>query len=55
MKACFPIFFVIFFKEILFLEGLDQFSTLKNDFESDIFEVFEEVIHNFDKSDGDII
>ena len=44
----------IFFKE-LFLEGLDQFSTLKNDFENLNFQMFAEVVHNCDKSEGDII
>ena len=37
------------------LERLDQFSTLKNDFESQNFEMFEEVDHNFGKFDSDII
>ena len=41
----------IFFKEI-FLERFDQFSSPKNDFENQNFEV---VVHNFGKSDGDII
>ena len=44
----------IFFKEI-FLERLDQFLTQKNDFESMNFDMFEEVVHNFGKSDVDII
>ena len=35
-----------------FLERLDQFLTQKNDFES---QNFEEVVHNFDKSDDDMI
>ena len=39
---------------IFFLERFDQFSTLKNDFENQNFEMFKEVVHNFDKSDGDI-
>ena len=34
---------------------LDQFSTLKNEYENQNFEMFEEVIHNFVKSDSDII
>ena len=39
-----------------FLERFDQFSTLKNDFENQNFEMFEvEVVHNFGKSEGDII
>ena len=37
------------------LERWDQFSTLKNDFENQNFEMFDEVDHNFGKSDGDII
>jgi hypothetical protein len=37
------------------LERFDQFSTLKNDFENQNFEMFEEVVHNFGKSDGAII
>ena len=44
----------IFYSEIFFLERLDQFSTL-NDFQNQNFEMFEEVVHNFGKSDGDII
>ena len=39
----------------MFLERFDQFSTLKNDFENQNFEMFEEVVHNFGKSDGGII
>ena len=38
-----------------FLARFNQFSTLKNDFENQNFEMFEEVVHNFGKSDGDII
>ena len=38
-----------------FLERLDQFLTQKNDFESTNFEMFEEVVHNFGKSDDDMI
>ena len=34
------------------LERLDRFSTLKNDHN---FDMFEEIIHNFGKSDVDII
>ena len=34
---------------IIFLERFDKFSTLKNDFENQNFEMFEEVDHNFDK------
>ena len=36
------------------MEKFDQFSTLKNDFEYQNFEIFE-VVHNFGKFDGDII
>ena len=36
-------------------KNLVKDSTLKNDFESQNFEMFEEVVHNFGKSDGDII
>ena len=42
-------------KRNLSLERFDQFSTLKNDFENQNFEMFEEVVHNFGKSDSDII
>ena len=45
----------IFFKDSFFLERFDQFLTLKNVFENPNFEIFEEVFHNFGKSDGDII
>ena len=38
-----------------FLERLDQFLTQKNDFESMNFEMFKEVVHNFGKSDDDMI
>ena len=34
-----------------FLERFDQFSTLKNDFENQNFEMFLEVVHNFGTSD----
>ena len=30
------------------MERFDQFLTQKNDFESQNFEMFEEVVHNFD-------
>ena len=40
---------------IFFLERFDQFSTLKNDFENQSFEMFEEVVHNSGKSDEDMI
>ena len=39
---------------IFLVERFDQFSTLKNDFENQNFEMLEEVVHNFGKSDGDI-
>ena len=45
-----PIFFIEFF-----LERFNQFVILKNDFESTNFEMFEEVVHNFGKSDDDMI
>ena len=32
-----------------------KFSTLKNDFENQNSEIFEEVVHNLGKSDGEII
>ena len=38
-----------------FLERFDQFSTLKNEFENQNFQIFKEVVHNFGKSAGDII
>ena len=31
-------------------DRFNQFSTLKNDFENQHFDIFEEVVHNFDKS-----
>ena len=37
------------------LENFCQFSKLKNDFENQKFEMFEEVVHNFGKSESDII
>ena len=37
------------------MERFDQFSTLKKDFENQNCEMFEEVAHNFGKSDSDII
>ena len=42
---------VQYFSKNFFSESFYQFSTLKDDFESHIFEVF----HNFGKSDGDNI
>ena len=44
----------IFFTDIFF-KRFNQFSTLKNDFENQNSEMFEEAIHNFGKSDDDII
>ena len=38
-----------------FFKRFDQFSTLKNDFESHNFEIFDKVVHNFGKCDDDII
>jgi hypothetical protein len=52
IKSWFPS--PIFFKEKKW-ERFDQFSALKNYFENQNFEMFEEVVHNFGKSDGDII
>ena len=43
----------IFFKD--FFVRFNQFSTLKNDFESQDIEMFEEVVHNFGKFDDDMI
>ena len=37
------------------MERFNQISTLKNYFENQNFEMFEEVFHNFGKSDGGII
>ena len=45
----------IFFKEGFFLERFNQFFTQKNDFSCTNFEMFEEVVHNFGKSDSDMI
>ena len=39
----------------IFLERINKFFTLKNDFENQNFEMFEEVVHNFGKSDDDMI
>ena len=44
----------VFFIEI-FSERFDQFLTEKNDLESTNFDIFEEVVHNFSKSDDDMI
>ena len=43
------------FLKNFFLEIFNKFSTHKNDFENQNFEMFEEVIHNFCKFDSDII
>ena len=37
------------------MERFDQFSTLKYDFENQNFAMFQEVVCNIGKSDGDII
>ena len=37
------------------MERFDQFSILKNNFENQTFEMFEELVHNFGKSDVDMI
>ena len=39
----------------LFMERFDQFLMRKNDFENQYFEIFANVVHNFGKSDDDII
>ena len=39
----------------IFWERFDQFLTQKNDFKSTNFEMFQEVVHNFGKSDADMI
>ena len=36
-------------------ERFDQFYTLKNDFQTQNFEIFDKVVHNFGKSDNVII
>ena len=38
-----------------FLEKFDQFQTLKNDFETQNFEMYDKVVHNFGKPDEVII
>ena len=40
---------------LVFLEIFNQFSTLKNYFENQNFEMLEEVVHNFGKYEDDII
>ena len=37
------------------MERFNQFSTLENDLENQNFKMFEEIVHNFGKSDHDII
>ena len=37
------------------MERFNQLSTLNNEFENQNFQMFEEVVHNFGKSDSDII
>jgi hypothetical protein len=44
-----------YFSKKNFLERFDQFKTLKNDFETQNFEIFDKVIHSFGKSDDVII
>ena len=46
---------VQYFSKKFSFERFDQFATLKTDFENQNFEMHEEVVHNFGKSDGDII
>ena len=45
---------MVFFKEKK-MERYNQFSALENNFENQNFEMLEEVVHNFGKSEGDII
>ena len=45
----------IFFIEYFFLERFNQFLTRKNEFDDTNFEMFEEVVHYFDKSDDDML
>ena len=44
-----------FWKDFFFLERFVQFLPLKNDFENRNFDIFEEVAHNFGKSDDNMI
>jgi hypothetical protein len=44
----------IFFKEKK-MERFNQFFTLKKDFENQNSEMFKEDVHNFGKSDSDIV
>ena len=37
------------------MERFDQFETLKNNFETQIFEIFDQVVHDFGKPDEVII
>ena len=46
---------VVILHRNFFLERFNQFLTQKNDFESTNFDMFEEVVHNFGKSDDDMI
>ena len=46
---------MVFFKEKKIGKIQSIFSTGKNDFENQNFEMLEEVVHNFGKSEGDII
>ena len=39
----------------LFFERFDQFPSLKNEFENLNFEMFEEIVQTFGKSDDDMI
>ena len=45
----------MFFIDFFFSERFDQFLTQKNDFESTNFEMFKEFVHNFGKSDDEMI
>ena len=44
-----------YFSQKFFLERFNQFWTLKNDFETQNFEIFDKVVHNFGKLDEVII
>ena len=37
------------------MKRFDHFSTPNNDFENQNFNMFKEAVHNFEKSDGDIL
>ena len=45
----------MFLTEKIFLARFDQFQTLKNDFETQNFEIFDKVVHNFGKPEEVII